>query len=234
MVTIRVGESKKEFVVHKGLIRHHSAYFDAQFSGRWGDSDTIDFDNANETTFRAFFNYIYTYRLFQEPDKIVRSAKRSLSSEDADGACRLADAENTSTEEEMVFRSRALCEMFVLGDFLLCNGFKFAAVDALVDHVVSTWRFYRVVVNYVYRKTRGDSALRQLLVDFAAKACDTEASKNWRSLNQEFLFDLMISLHGIVRNDNSKEPATQRAWETIDKCKYHEHGEDGTATEDPE
>lgn len=65
IVTVQAGLTKKEFYLHRGLVCHHSTYFQGALRGDWKESKEgiITLDNEDEMTFQKFVDWLYTHRL---------------------------------------------------------------------------------------------------------------------------------------------------------------------------
>ena len=233
MVTVRVGETKKEFQVYKGLITHHSEYFNRQFSGRWGNDTTVDFSEADEITFKAFFHLMFTRRITANPERTVRRTDRMTTD-----LARLTTKDDTDTtdeghsakderKEEDRYTRHDLCRMWTLADFIECPPFKAVVMDAIRDRIIEDFTIPFDLVDYVYNNTPDNCGLRRLLVD----SCTKTAADNWAlffendrdALHKDFLLDVVKRLH-IMRAENLFElPWSKHSWKESDKCLYHDH-----------
>lgn len=228
MVIVQVGETKKNFPVHKGLISHHSNYFDAQFSGRWGNESTVPFTEADETTFQAFYQYIYTLRLVPNPNRTVRKGEQAKS------LTTLPNASDTAATAETEIKSSPytfseLCRMYVLGDFLISPGFQAAAMDAICELLAAEWFDPWPDIDYVYENTKCGCGLRRFFADWFSKTSGSEGywpeafKSHGPEVHHQFLVDVVVVLQGIVHDDWDRKPQTKREWKDVNKCLYHDH-----------
>ena len=80
MITFRIGEgtNQKDFQIHKGLLCHHSGFFDAALNGSFAEAgrDVYELPETGIKTFNSVVLWLYTRRLFDASvplDKISRS-----------------------------------------------------------------------------------------------------------------------------------------------------------------
>lgn len=230
MITVRVGKDQKQFEVHKGLLCHYSEYFEAQFNGRWGDANTVALENTDETSFQSFMHFIYAQRLANDLNKVItrkdkkRKTNAVVKGAEASSAVVIL---KTTPKTNCSYTLHALCRMFVLGDFLLCPGYKFAAMDAICDLMADQWRDEWSEIDYVYKHTGERSGLRCFFVDWFSESDNKEWTTAFRErrhdLPADFLSDLIITLHELNVDASKRTPCTQTAWKERDRCAYHEH-----------
>ena len=71
MVTIRVGDEKYPFLIHKEVICHYSDYFHAMFKGSFSEAETgvVDLPEDEVAVFKMFECWIYSgeCRLPEDP-----------------------------------------------------------------------------------------------------------------------------------------------------------------------
>lgn len=207
MVVVQVGENKKDFPVHKGLISHHSHYFDAQLSGRWGSASTIPFNESDDITFQAFYQYIYTHRLVPSAERTVRKDDKTSKL----AALTIKDDKTEGTKEDESAHSYPytliqLCQMYVLGNFLMSSDFQAAVMDAICERMAFEWSDPWDQVQYVYENTLKGCDLRRFFADWFAKTFCGLGDDSWSSmfkkkgptLNHQFLVDVVAVLQGIV------------------------------------
>lgn len=236
---------KKSFHVHKGLLTHHSDYFDNQFSGRWANKTTIEFESSDIKTFQAFYQYLYSHRVAPNPNRTVKKDSKSRmtalleSTKTASLDDKPAQDDNKAANKTPTYSHEELCKMYVLGDFLVCPGFRSAAMDALCDHVAQTWEFPQDIIQVIYENTVASCGLRRFAADFFSKAPVTWKiifGEYGHTLHREFVIDVVLVLQGMVHDGKEHFPRYHDDWKKIDKCLYHDHehsekaakeGEDG-------
>lgn len=235
-----------EFTAHRGLLSYHSKYFQARLSGRWGEENVVDLAEADEITFPAFIEYVYTHRFEMRQNRMVRRAT-TITAKDVDKAATIsvgeleATVEATSSQildgnqrDNKTDSSLQICELYVLGDFLMSPGFKTVAFDALHEHLVAGFTLMDAEnINYIYNNTTPGSSLRRFAADWTALPRGVRKPDGFQAvghkLPQDFLVDILVIMSRVLHANEEHTLQTQKKWREIDKCRYHEHEQDGNA-----
>lgn len=140
------------------------------------------------------------------------------------------DNSRSTRKNQHVYRVFELCELYMLGDFLMSPGFKVAAFDAIWGRLVVNYKMDWGIVGYVYRNTAASDRLRQILIDFAAKSGYTKKPDSFRKhgldMPPEFLVDVLVVVSSILHANTEHEPRSRKEWLEVDKCVYHDHGKE--------
>lgn len=187
----------------------------------------------------AFIEYIYSHRFETQKERLAdietiskefgglrndegaaAGSKMSFNSTDIDNS-------RSNRKNQHVYTVFELCELYVLGDFLMSPGFKVAAFDAIWGRLVVNYKMDWGIVGYVHRSTAALDRLRQLLVDFAAKSGHTKKPDSFRkhglNMPPEFLVDVLVVASSILHAKAEHKPRSRKEWLEVDKCVYHDH-----------
>ncbi|KAG9188525.1 hypothetical protein G6011_02448 [Alternaria panax] len=167
IVSITAGSKMSDIIyVHEGLLRHYSSYFRTALKKEWveGKSKKIALSEDDPTVVKAFFNWIFTGKLFGQ----------------------------LTPEGKIPLSQLEIIEIYVFGDVRgapeLCN----AAIDLLYQKGMQDWAFPVDALQHVYDNTTDSSLLRKYLVDFAAeKFTFSHLRGNEAIYSKEFLIDLV-------------------------------------------
>ena len=206
MVVVRVGPSKHEFFVHKGLLSHHCLYFKNLFEGIWRNGSGLDLiDDDDVDAFKAYFNWLYEHRL---PD-----------------VAKDLDLENREHRTQIWIQ---LSKIYVLGDKLQIPALKNAATNSMIDYFI---RFNKAPslepVKYLFQNTPKSSKGRVLFADiFVSRYKDWEPLAD-RALGQgenfhEFAWQIICSMYSMLSSGSFKRRSMSQ-WKSVDKCMYHDH-----------
>lgn len=223
MVGVTIGEEeKKDFLIHRGLLSQHSAYFKNGLSGRWRKDNVIDLNQCNPSAFRSFIQFIYSHRLELQLKRFDLAT-----SPKPDTGTVTTPEEDAARQEDYIYTYQQLCEQYVLGDFLLCPAFQTAAMNALHAQLTDEWVNPWEVIDYVYENTRAGCGLRRFLVDWFAKGHDTTLARDLgdkrEELNRDFVIDVTIRLADLVHGRDRKIMLMKGEWAEVDMCLYHDH-----------
>ena len=161
MVTVKILPSGKTFTFNKKILCHQSASFDATFNGHFRESNGLVEIEEDLETFKLYFKWIYSGKLFDTP----------------------------YTEDNYAERSMQLVQLHVLADARLTPALCNAVVDELLEGCTQT-KVTVVkpdVVNFVYENTVPSSKLRKLFVSFCLCTEVEAAVHNFRR-NQEYKY----------------------------------------------
>ncbi|KAF2427286.1 hypothetical protein EJ08DRAFT_362956 [Tothia fuscella] len=112
---IRVGAEERDYLLHKGLLSHHSRYFKNRFSSRWPQDDTaiINVPDDDAEAFDIFFSWLYTHSPY------ITSPRYNFHA-------------NTPDDVEKLYR--VLAKAYILADMLQIPGLK----NAITDRYITT------------------------------------------------------------------------------------------------
>lgn len=137
-ITFHVGKdtNQQDFQIHKGLVSHHSGFFDAVLNGSFSDTnrDSYYLPNVSVRVFEAASLWLYTRRIF---DVSVPLDKMS--------AC-------------------LLVLVYAFGDEHLMPGLCNTAIDTWRDILASDSTLEAGLCSWVYEKTQEGSNLRKWFV----------------------------------------------------------------------
>jgi hypothetical protein len=205
IVTIVVGTEetgKESFSIYEGLLKHYSTYFKAALKKEWigAAEKVIELPLEIPETFRAFYHFVYTQKLFS---RLTAEGKIPLSSD-------------------------KICRIYVFGDSRgipeLCN----AAVDLLFQRDCQTWQYSAHTLTYIYGETSEHSLLRKYMVDYAVQKYSLPDIKIKPSkYPKEFLIDYIEKLSsedgkmGSLKTMSTEKYIHLRKLEICSK--YHDH-----------
>ena len=174
-VQVIVGQEKKIFTMHKGVLCSIAPFFRAAFEGQFveGTEQVLRLPEDDPNLFRYFQLWAYTKNF-------------------------LEDGEILDTVEYKV-----LMDLHIFGDKYGVQDLQNAAIDVLIDKANATKMYPISLFDHVYRNTASDSRLRQLCVDWTLWRLDymdiSEGSRRDR-FPKEFLFDLALANHELTKS----------------------------------
>ncbi|KAI9876477.1 MAG: hypothetical protein M1830_006433 [Pleopsidium flavum] len=196
IVNVIVGSEKRNFGIHKDLLKHHSTYFDAALTGTFKESQEglVLLPEDSPDVFELFVNWLYTQAFFWGKE---------------------------DTEDLMTWRN--LVQLYVFADLRGVSTLKNLVIDAISGGYLQkiTYRPYDLMheVPWIYQNTVKTSPLRRLLVDWFV--WDTFPIERLipikDDLNIEYVLDVAQGLQDRVRDQSTLGP-----WQ-IGSCYYHDH-----------
>jgi hypothetical protein len=200
VVEIKVGSGtdQKSFLVHEGLLRYYSGYFEAALGGSFAEATSriVKLDEEEVWIFKRFVFWLYTGK-YTPPD----------------------DA-NDDYE--------AICKLWILGDRrqipLLAN----AMVDMLRDEIVRLWTLplRPHSFEYIYQHTTAESALRRFMIWVLSTTGGTSVvnDSRLREWPADAIFDLFQAIWKLKLDGSSL--VNKAALAKTDMCPYHQHEKD--------
>ncbi|KAF2493990.1 hypothetical protein BU16DRAFT_582997 [Lophium mytilinum] len=222
LVSVIVGQQKKVFRIHKGVLSYHSSYFAAALEGQFkeGNTGVVELEDDEVEVFHAFYCWIYTRRL-RDP----------LSSPLHKDALPQNSAETTLSD-------LLLCKIYIFGDMRGIPGLQNNALDALHKNILLSWRTLSAsIVNYVYSNTVEKSQLRCFIVQLnisgyhdLCEFVEKRLKKDRNNYPMDFVIDI---LQIISTKDKSgawpRVKHLQETWAKLDRCEFHDHSGPGGA-----
>ncbi|KAF2102654.1 hypothetical protein NA57DRAFT_27179, partial [Rhizodiscina lignyota] len=146
-VTVLVGRSQEKFLVHEGLIRARSAFFEKALSRDWKEAQKklVELPETDVPQFTLYERWLYTSTIYSR-------------SEDGLG----------------VSEGRLLIESYFLGDMLQDADFKDAVIDAIINVLIKDKIYATFWGKDIYENTPPESPLRKLTVDCHLDQRDTD------------------------------------------------------------
>ncbi|KAF2813013.1 uncharacterized protein BDZ99DRAFT_460327 [Mytilinidion resinicola] len=204
VISVIVGEEKKVYQIHKGLLLYHSSYFVGALSGGFKESDTeiVELFTDEVAVFDAVYCWLYKGHLFDSP--------------------------TSGQFMDITFLYDLLCKIFVFGDMRGIPTLKNAAIDLLHSSICMEWKFPKTQVRFIYENTMEGSLLRKFIVNVAVliASCETFLSidKDGTNFTHEFLMDVIRALN----DQGGKWLVIGRdAFAIINRCRYHDHSGPG-------
>jgi hypothetical protein len=194
IVTIEVGENKRAFQVHRGLLTFYSGYFKGALDG-----DSTEAQNGimklkieEPAVLEEFVTWLYSHKLRTES----------------------VDEDNPDPHYE------AITKLWIFADRrdipLLMN----EMIDNLQHSVVSAWTLPNLTLRGVYDNTTEQSTLRRMIVDMYAAISGPIQQESLDDFPKQFLFDWLnklarSTLHVLL---------TKESYRKIDMCSlFHVH-----------
>ncbi|KAI9776385.1 MAG: hypothetical protein M1835_005529 [Candelina submexicana] len=205
-VTVKIGPSQQEFVVHKELLCHYCGYFKGAVSGKFREANEglVTLDDVRPEVFELFVELLYTQKL----DWGIYAIFDNISWEDLTQLYVFSDARSVAPKLKNTIMDCIVVKLKRDGPQLL-------------EHQI----------NFVYENTNENSKLRSLLVEFwiFEEGC---ASVEGRpdSWNETFLRDLVCRWKKRYLREpadpDSANPEKPRYEYPDGVCgSFHEHGE---------
>ena len=173
-VQVIVGQEKKVFAMHKGVLCSIAPFFRAAFEGQFveGTEQVLRLPEDDPTLFRYFQLWAYTKHIME-------------------------DGEALDTVKYEV-----LIDLHIFGDKYGIPDLQNAAIDVLISKADATKVYPTSLFDHVYRNTASDSGLRELCVDWTLWSLDHtvmfEGSKRDR-FPKDFLVDVTLAYYGMMQ-----------------------------------
>lgn len=179
-VQIIVGQNKKAFTIHKGILYNVTPYFRAAFEGQFLESpkQVLEFPEEDETLFRHFQLWVYTKDILEDGEEI--------------------DTMNW----------KVLVDLYIFGDKYGVSELQNAAINLLIDKRASSRIIPVGTFNHVYENTQASSPLRKLCVDWSVQYIQPRSwfEGNKRGCYpRDFLIDLVVANHELMKVMKPKE-----------------------------
>lgn len=162
----------REFQVYRGLICHHSEYFDRMLNGsfREAQSESLRLEEVQVEMFHHFYDWMNTGAF------------------DIDGYTKDEIRSKTSLPE-------VIAKLYIFADYHVVHSLKNAALDCMYLLMESEQLVPANNSPLIYSNTTGSDPLRQLLVDVAVRhwPCDINKGK-LDNYDKEFLVDYVLKL----------------------------------------
>ena len=200
VVEIQVGSGadKQSFMVHEGILRYYSGYFEAALGGSFSEATSriIKLEEEEVWIFKRFVLWLYT-STYHPPDEA-----------------------NDNYE--------AMCKLWILGDRrqipLLAN----TMIDMLRDEIVRLWTLLLKAhtFEYIYQYTTPESALRKFMVWMKSNTggysiVNDAGLQEWPA---DAIFDLFKAVRTLKLSGSSIVNKATLA--KTDMCQYHQHEKD--------
>jgi len=179
MVTIIVGPEERSYIIHKGILCKHAAYFEAALSAGFLESRTmtIRLDEEDPLIFDIFINWLYARKILPDDASVI----------------------------DMAWQMKA--ELYIFADRRGCSALKNDTINLMVEHALdnedSTLSVAippNAVVYYIWENTSASSPLRRLMVDiYAYLVILTDAEDTPGSLPHSFLRDVLAKYFELTR-----------------------------------
>ena len=195
VVEIKVGSgtNQKSFMVHEGLLRYYSGYFEAALGGSFAEATSriVKLEEEEVSIFKRFVLWLYTGKY--------------------------------TPPEDASYNFDAICKLWVLGDRrqipLLAN----AMVDLLRDEIVRLWNLPTGALGFVYRNTTTESGLRRFMIWVISciggdRFADDTKRKEWPA---DATFDLLRAVWKLKMD--GAQIMSKDALGKFDMCPFHQH-----------
>ncbi|KAF2493988.1 hypothetical protein BU16DRAFT_619183 [Lophium mytilinum] len=217
IVSVIVGEEKKAFRVHKGVLTYHSAFFAAALDGKFkeGVTQIVELPEDEVSVFQVVYCWLYTGRLYNPPEHPPSSSPSTA-------------AEHFAGAEQVPLFETLICKVFVFADMKIIPELKNKAVDVLHLVTCTNWTFLNHQAHYIYSNTIDGSPLRKVITDFAAKSLGCESfikfSRGGALYPTAFCLDVIAAIHS---QGGKWDHIGREGWAKIDRCLYHDHSGPG-------
>ena len=200
---MKVGQSKQLFGIHRGLLLHHSQYFQKALTGSFKEAtEGVTLDEDDPVTFQIFNLWLYSGKLLSEEQSNYGFKEMTML---LVNACLFADL-------------REVPAMYN------------CAIDMIIRTVTNTadQGFPYECIRRVWDRTPESSKLRLLFVRLIVFETDVRKlmmdENSFRYFIRKALRDLAVAFY-----DCDQDPSTDDTdfWE--DRCTYHMHGPDHTS-----
>lgn len=221
IVTVVVGDERREFTVHEGLLRHHSVWFRNRLNGRWGDVKHVELLHDDPATFELFVGFAYHYKLL--PPIVNPKASKTTDEQD------VRPIKRPRIERAGHHTRMQLTNLYIFADVLQCERLQCAAIDAYCKKANEEWTTpSRSMVQYMYENTTVGCGLRKLVVDeFTKTYIDDDYWKRsdckalfCSNTHPEFMAEVII---GLFETRNSNPSWEREEWARVNPCDYHDH-----------
>jgi hypothetical protein len=206
-IKVRADSVEKLYVIPRGLLIFHSAYFAAALdpvNPFVGSADGELVLEEHVKVFDAFYCWLYTGRL---KDRALAPA--------------------TTNPKELYLSSMSLCQIWVFADMRGVPAMKNAAIDLLHARTCALNSLSRTSLNFTYDKTVSGSALRQFFLDAAVKKQSyshfldvihtTEAPADFWKESIPILMQQAEDYPGMAEDE----------WASMNRCQWHDHSGPG-------
>ncbi|KAL6716049.1 hypothetical protein ACLMJK_007011 [Lecanora helva] len=180
-VTVKVGEERRVFLVHKNLLSNAANYFKAAFNGNFAEaqSQVLEMPEDGPEQFRWFVRWLYTDRVLQEGETLSES------------------------------QFSILIPLYTFGEGRGIPDLQNEVIDVLVELEHSSKMIPTKLLNFVYEHTHRNSPLRRLFVDWLAYRATLDNGK-WFAEEKESrypkrcLMDITVVLYKIKTQERPK------------------------------
>lgn len=203
VVSIIVGDekSKRTFLVHEGLLKHHSGYFSAALKEDWrkDPSKPVELPEDDPDVFQNAFRWLYTGKIYH----------------------------GLSSDGKIPLPPRTICKLYIFADMREMPGLRNATIDVLFQVYCQEWAYPVHDVPFVYENTCQGSALRRL---FAVLAAETYSWSDLEDASVEHPKELLSDVLTLLRKSGlplgflvNKTSWIQKS--KLEVCgKFHDHG----------
>ncbi|KAF2802713.1 uncharacterized protein BDZ99DRAFT_428117 [Mytilinidion resinicola] len=199
---VLVGPKEVPFFVHEGPVRVSSKFFDNAMKGPWTEAAErcVRLRDDEPDVFSIYHDWLYT---------------RMLST--------AHDVGGVEGNQEYI----DLCKAYCLGESLMDDNFKNAAIDAIIHKNLTPasdrqrWYPVGMAIRHAYDGTPPGSPLRKLLVDFYSKHARVSWFSDYTSKDEmpkDFLYEVTLALVTVRSRTDDRD-----AWENPVQVKslYH-------------
>lgn len=195
-------DGPKSYVIIRGLLMWHSAYFAAAL-----DPNSSFFDNGTSTleiveeieAFDAFYYWLYTGLLKDPPGE-------------------------SSPAREKYLSSILLCKLWVFAGFRGIPSLGIAVIDMLHKRFSALWCMPDSAIRYIYKHTTPEANLRVYLKFIYARTKSLERFQNSKPRHTvNFLHNVLPTIATNVRDQR----VTRSQWARVDRCQWHDHSGPG-------
>lgn len=200
IVYVKVGRQNINFGIHKGLLCHHSTFFDKALNGGFKEAvnGEVVLDDEDLEVFTRFNGWLYT------------------------GIILVGD----ETEETMTFKS--LIDLYIFAEKRGVLRLKNAVVDSIIKKNQAS-RGRRALPDHslqrAWTKTPDSSPLHSLLVDLYVRRANfpeiLASDKNCKQFDKNILFAFILAFHK-MKEDGSFN-TQYNFWKR--RCQYHSHND---------
>lgn len=145
-LAIGPGGATTNLQVYRGLLCHHSMYFDRMLNGGFSEAGekVVRLPNVNVQAFRSFFHWINARIVDLAPD-------------------------DESTHEDAWSAWEQVTEAYIFADFHQANAFRNAVLDYVFLRIEKTGTFATYIPRRLYPNTHQGDRFRKFLVNLTAE-----------------------------------------------------------------
>ncbi|KAK5113131.1 hypothetical protein LTR85_010949 [Meristemomyces frigidus] len=208
-IMVLVGEDEEAFTVHESLICGHADFFKAACSAEWkeGQTRTVRLPPTKPARFQIYLDWLYSQQLLVVMDAV----KKALEQDDIP----------THKDTQPLLLICELCQLWMLGDYLLDVTFKNKVMDNILAHELPRRRLIMLpTIRTVIDGTPKDCGLQWWMVDHVAPLVEVSQLEEMRAwLPADVVFELLKKMV-MVRLSS----ATARGYLPVaaTRDKYHE------------
>jgi hypothetical protein len=199
---VRVGAEKKEYHIHKELLRTNSAFFNNALKKEWAEGQdlVIEMPETDDEPFGIWAKWLYTGRVFLMKDGDVKEVK--------------------GVHKHKEWPRWLRC--YTLGSFPQDSDFKDACIDVSIEAMCATKRIPDCLPETVYSSSSKASSHRKLAVDCLINCRARSSWPRQCGYPADFLADaLKHVLPKLAQGVTVQSPELYFNLNEI--CQYHDH-----------